>query len=307
MLTANRVCSQVLAGKQKPNLGKFENPPDWQEILAHFRGSELQNYFTKILEDNLKAIIKPQYVDHIPKAIPAGSTVQDILTGTYVPHCECRTPPKSIGNARVAALRSLFPWLRVLSHGLGIIVCVHDSVRKKSHPPVPSSRLASPTRLDVAVLRFSAKDERKVKDEHIELLELQVVMDRAVADLSGGELQRFATAVVCIQVTHCATERLPVACIDENLLRVAMLVRKTDLSGLCWKRFEFGGLTDCSKLTCTCSTNPHRTSMSNSASPLLVYANTSHPPSLLRHLSPICLVRPCPPISALPHGLRIRV
>jgi hypothetical protein len=27
----------------------------------------LQNYFTKILEDNLKAIIKPQYVDHIPK------------------------------------------------------------------------------------------------------------------------------------------------------------------------------------------------------------------------------------------------
>jgi len=37
--------------------------------LAHFRGSELQNYFTKILEDNLKAIIKPQYVDHIPKAV----------------------------------------------------------------------------------------------------------------------------------------------------------------------------------------------------------------------------------------------
>ncbi|KAK3737842.1 hypothetical protein QZH41_004782 [Actinostola sp. cb2023] len=45
------------------------NPPDWQEILLHFRGSELQNYFTKILEDNLKAIIKPQYVDQIPKAV----------------------------------------------------------------------------------------------------------------------------------------------------------------------------------------------------------------------------------------------
>jgi translation initiation factor RLI1 len=27
------------------------------------------------------------------------------------------------------------------------------------------------------------------------------VMDRAVADLSGGELQRFATAVVCIQAS----------------------------------------------------------------------------------------------------------
>jgi ATP-binding cassette subfamily E protein 1 len=33
------------------------------------RGSELQNYFTRIIEDNLKAIIKPQYVDHIPKAV----------------------------------------------------------------------------------------------------------------------------------------------------------------------------------------------------------------------------------------------
>jgi len=36
---------------------------------VHFRGSELQNYFTKVLEDRLKATIKPQYVDHIPRAI----------------------------------------------------------------------------------------------------------------------------------------------------------------------------------------------------------------------------------------------
>lgn len=34
-----------------------------------FRGSELQNYFTKILEDKLRAIIKPQYVDSIPRAV----------------------------------------------------------------------------------------------------------------------------------------------------------------------------------------------------------------------------------------------
>ena len=78
---------KVLAGKLKPNLGRFnvmfwlgkigliiysdhlltdlfkiplsmpillQNPPDWQEILTYFRGSELQNYFTRILEDNLK-------------------------------------------------------------------------------------------------------------------------------------------------------------------------------------------------------------------------------------------------------------
>jgi ATP-binding cassette subfamily E protein 1 len=45
---------KILAGKQKPNLGRFSNEPDWQEILTYFRGSELQNYFTKILEFNLK-------------------------------------------------------------------------------------------------------------------------------------------------------------------------------------------------------------------------------------------------------------
>jgi ATP-binding cassette subfamily E protein 1 len=60
---------KILAGKLKPNLGRFDNAPDWQEILKYFRGSELQNYFTKILEDDLKAIIKPQYVDHLPKAV----------------------------------------------------------------------------------------------------------------------------------------------------------------------------------------------------------------------------------------------
>lgn len=47
----------------------LQNPPDWTEILNHFRGSELQNYFTKILEDDIKALIKPQYVDQIPKAV----------------------------------------------------------------------------------------------------------------------------------------------------------------------------------------------------------------------------------------------
>jgi ATP-binding cassette subfamily E protein 1 len=80
---------KILAGKQKPNLGRFDKPPDWAEILINFRGSELQNYFTRILEDNLKAIIKPQYVDHIPKAVKgkvleimAGKSQRDILEWT---------------------------------------------------------------------------------------------------------------------------------------------------------------------------------------------------------------------------------
>lgn len=47
---------KILAGKQKPNLGRYveEERPDWTEILQYFRGSELQNFFTKIIEENLK-------------------------------------------------------------------------------------------------------------------------------------------------------------------------------------------------------------------------------------------------------------
>ncbi|KAB2575041.1 putative translation initiation factor rli1 protein [Lasiodiplodia theobromae] len=71
---------KILSGKLKPNLGRYDNPPDWEEILKYFRGSELQNYFTKVLEDNLKAVIKPQYVDQIPKAIKAA----DKRVGTLI-------------------------------------------------------------------------------------------------------------------------------------------------------------------------------------------------------------------------------
>ncbi|XP_060805973.1 protein Pixie [Amyelois transitella] len=113
---------KILAGKQKPNLGRYTDPPDWQEILSHFRGSELQNYFTKILEDDLKALIKPQYVDQIPKAVKG--TVGQLL---------------------------------------------------------------------------DKRDERKNQPEICKMLDLSHIRDREIAALSGGELQRFACAMVCIQ------------------------------------------------------------------------------------------------------------
>lgn len=115
---------KILAGKQKPNLGKFEAPPDWEDILEHFRGSELQNYFTRILEDDLKAMIKPQYVDNIPRAIKG--TVKGILD------------------------------------------------RK-------------------------ADAERGNRDAIMEALDLTNLLDRSIADLSGGELQRFACSIVAVQ------------------------------------------------------------------------------------------------------------
>ncbi|WZZ46562.1 hypothetical protein YC2023_042821 [Brassica napus] len=125
------------------------NPPDWQEILTHFRGSELQNYFTRILEDNLKAIIKPQYVDHIPKAVRGN--VGEVL---------------------------------------------------------------------------DQKDERNKKAELCADLELNQVIDRAVENLSGGELQRFAIAVVAIQNAEIYMFDEPSSYLDvKQRLKAAQVVR----------------------------------------------------------------------------------
>lgn len=66
---------RILSGNLKPNLGRYESPPEWKEILKFFRGSELQNYFTKMLENNLKALIKIQYVDSIAKSKAAQGIV----------------------------------------------------------------------------------------------------------------------------------------------------------------------------------------------------------------------------------------
>eukprot|EP00005_Dracoamoeba_jomungandri_P006380 CAMPEP_0174262058 /NCGR_PEP_ID=MMETSP0439-20130205/12746_1 /TAXON_ID=0 /ORGANISM="Stereomyxa ramosa, Strain Chinc5" /LENGTH=575 /DNA_ID=CAMNT_0015346691 /DNA_START=158 /DNA_END=1885 /DNA_ORIENTATION=- len=140
---------KILAGKLKPNLGRFDSPPDWNDILTYFRGSELQNYFTKILEDNIKAIIKPQYVDNIPKAVKA-------------------------------------PVKRVITN----------------------------------------KDERGIKDTIIEDLDLGNVMDRAVPALSGGELQRFAIAVVCIQEADIYMFDEPSSYLDvKQRLKAAQVIR----------------------------------------------------------------------------------
>mmetsp|Transcript_47841 Transcript_47841/g.120442 ORF Transcript_47841/g.120442 Transcript_47841/m.120442 type:complete len:663 (-) Transcript_47841:171-2159(-) len=60
---------KILSGKLKPNLGQYSTPPEWADILKYFRGSELQSYLTKIIEDNLRAVVKPQYVEAIPEKV----------------------------------------------------------------------------------------------------------------------------------------------------------------------------------------------------------------------------------------------
>jgi ATP-binding cassette subfamily E protein 1 len=69
---------RILAGQEKPNLGDYVNPPDWNAILKYFKGSELFNYFKKYLDDEMQVSVKIQHVDSIPKTIEG--TVIDLIT-----------------------------------------------------------------------------------------------------------------------------------------------------------------------------------------------------------------------------------
>lgn len=58
----------ILSGNLKPNLGKYENPPEWDEILKYYGGTELKSHFEKIKNKQLRASIKPQQVHHVAQA-----------------------------------------------------------------------------------------------------------------------------------------------------------------------------------------------------------------------------------------------
>lgn len=145
---------KILAGKQKPNLGRYDDPPEWQEIIRYFRGSELQNYFTKMLEDDIKAIIKPQYVDNIPRAI--------------------KGPVQKVG--------------------------------------------------ELLKLRMEKPDDT-VK-QYIKILELKNVLKRDVSALSGGELQRFAIGMSCVQEADVYMFDEPSSYLDvKQRLNAAQIIR----------------------------------------------------------------------------------
>jgi len=69
---------RILSGEIMMNLGRYADPPGWDEIIDYFRGSTLQLYFKRMSEGSLKVIHKPQYVDMIPKV--TGGRVGEVLS-----------------------------------------------------------------------------------------------------------------------------------------------------------------------------------------------------------------------------------
>lgn len=60
---------QILTNKIQPNLGRIDDPPEWSEVIKHYKGTEIHNYFLKLIEEKAKSAFKMQLVDEIPKAI----------------------------------------------------------------------------------------------------------------------------------------------------------------------------------------------------------------------------------------------
>ncbi|AEC52776.1 putative ATPase RIL [Pyrococcus sp. NA2] len=73
--TGKTTAVKILAGQLIPNLC-CEND-SWDEVIKAFRGNELQNYFKKLKDGEIRPVVKPQYVDLIPKAVKG--RVKDLL------------------------------------------------------------------------------------------------------------------------------------------------------------------------------------------------------------------------------------
>ncbi|MDZ4172828.1 MAG: ribosome biogenesis/translation initiation ATPase RLI [Methanobacteriaceae archaeon] len=60
---------RILSGELQPNLGKYDEDITWDDVTNYFKGSQLQNYFKKLSNKDLKVVHKPQMVDILPKYV----------------------------------------------------------------------------------------------------------------------------------------------------------------------------------------------------------------------------------------------
>jgi len=51
----------------KPNLGDYDYEPSWDDVLEYYAGTELHDHFKSLANKEIKSVVKPQYVDRLPK------------------------------------------------------------------------------------------------------------------------------------------------------------------------------------------------------------------------------------------------
>ncbi|MGQ0638305.1 MAG: ribosome biogenesis/translation initiation ATPase RLI [Nitrososphaerota archaeon] len=67
----------ILSGNLKPNLGNYTSPPEWDDILKYFHGTELKSHFEKISNGQIKVSIKPQQVYNLARVFTG--TARELL------------------------------------------------------------------------------------------------------------------------------------------------------------------------------------------------------------------------------------
>ncbi len=60
---------KILSGLLKPNLGRYDNPPEWDEIIRSFRGTELQTYLRRLANKEIRTAVKIQYVEYARRVL----------------------------------------------------------------------------------------------------------------------------------------------------------------------------------------------------------------------------------------------
>ncbi len=70
---------KILSNEIQINLGRFgDETPNWKEIIDHYKGSELHQYFMNLKENKMEIVHKPQNITIIPKFV--SGKVFDLLS-----------------------------------------------------------------------------------------------------------------------------------------------------------------------------------------------------------------------------------
>ncbi len=76
--TGKTTILRVLAGELRPNLGVVDREVEWDEVLDHFRGTEIHDYLSRIADGSLRVAHKIQYVELVPRYLKG--TVGELLS-----------------------------------------------------------------------------------------------------------------------------------------------------------------------------------------------------------------------------------
>ncbi len=147
---------RILAGEIRPNLGEYGNPPDWDSIIRHYRGSELQPYFEKISNGELRVVHKPQNITRLPEVVKG-------VVGELLERVDERGIMKKL--AEELELKSLWDReLRVLSGGELQRVAIAATIARDANVYLfdePSSYEDIYQRLNIARAIRKLADEKK--------------------------------------------------------------------------------------------------------------------------------------------------